>query len=135
MLARTFPENPGQTIGPALFPTIIGALMVLIGTSLVIRGRAHSQRPISFDANMHRPRMAVNFGIVVLSLIVYALVVDALGFFMTASLLLLVLFRAFSVPIGRSFALAAGVPIFIHYVFYTVLRVPLPWGVLQRFAW
>jgi putative tricarboxylic transport membrane protein len=27
------------------------------------------------------------------------------------------------------------VTLVIHYAFYSLLRVPLPWGVLERFAW
>ena len=35
---------------------------------------------------------------------------------------------AVAVPVAFIMALA------IHYAFYKLLRVPLPWGVLQRFA-
>jgi putative tricarboxylic transport membrane protein len=31
--------------------------------------------------------------------------------------------------------LAVIVPIVLHYMFYTGLRVPLPWGVLEGMAW
>jgi putative tricarboxylic transport membrane protein len=135
LMARTFPEIPGQTIGPALFPTIVGAVLLLLGLTLGIRARANRVPPVQLDANMQRARMAANFALVVLALIGYALLVNTVGFFLTASLLLLVLFSAFKVPLGRAMAVAAVAPLFIHYMFYTVLRVPLPWGVLQSFAW
>jgi putative tricarboxylic transport membrane protein len=31
--------------------------------------------------------------------------------------------------------LAIVVTLLIHYVFYKLLRVPLPWGLLQKVAW
>ena len=31
--------------------------------------------------------------------------------------------------------LAAGVTMAVHYGFYSLLRVPLPWGVLTPWAW
>jgi putative tricarboxylic transport membrane protein len=135
LMARTFPDVSGQTIGPALFPTIVGTVLLFLGLALVIGARANRAAPVRLDANMRRPRMAANFALVVLALIGYALIVNTLGFFLTASLLLLVLFSAFKVPIGRGLAVAAVVPLLIHYMFYTVLRVPLPWGLLQSVAW
>ena len=135
LMARTFPEVPGQTIGPALFPTIVGTVLLFLGLTLAIRARANRVRPVRLDANMRRPRMAAKFALVVMALVGYALIVNTLGFFLTASLLLLVLFSAFKVPLGRGIAVAAGAPLLIHYIFYTVLRVPLPWGLLQSFAW
>ena len=27
------------------------------------------------------------------------------------------------------------VTLVIHYVYYKLLKVPLPWGILERFAW
>jgi putative tricarboxylic transport membrane protein len=31
--------------------------------------------------------------------------------------------------------LALFLPVLIHLIFYKLLRVPLPWGVLQGIAW
>jgi putative tricarboxylic transport membrane protein len=31
--------------------------------------------------------------------------------------------------------LAAGITMVVHYGFYSLLRVPLPWGVLTPWAW
>lgn len=134
-LARSFPMMPGQSIGPSLFPTIVGVLLVLVGVTLALRAPRGGGVGIGLDTAMRRPRMAVNFALVVFSLLAYALLVDRMGFFLTAALLLAVLFRAFSVPPGRALGLAAVLPFAIHYVFYTLLRVPLPWGLLQSIAW
>lgn len=39
------------------------------------------------------------------------------------------------VPLWRSLWLAVVLTLLIHFVFYKLLRVPLPWGVLQAVAW
>jgi putative tricarboxylic transport membrane protein len=39
------------------------------------------------------------------------------------------------VPPGRSIVIAVIAALVIHFVFYKLLRVPLPWGLLTPFAW
>lgn len=134
--ARTFPPMPGQPVGPALFPTVIGCALVAFGAALTLTGARTSDRWwIAFDEWAHRPRMVFNFALVVGAVLLYVLVVDRLGFIPTASALLSVLFLAFGVRPGRIVPVALVVTIVIHYAFYTVLRVPLPWGVLEGIAW
>jgi putative tricarboxylic transport membrane protein len=57
------------------------------------------------------------------------------GFFITAFIFLGTLCFAFGVPRKHIMPIAIGVPFVIHYAFYTLLRVPLPWGLLERLAW
>jgi putative tricarboxylic transport membrane protein len=42
---------------------------------------------------------------------------------------------AFGAPWKRAVPLAVIVTLLIHYVFYSLLRVALPWGVLEGIAW
>ena len=58
----------------------------------------------------------------------------ALAFLIVAPLGLLVLFRAFGVRWRTSTIVAIVATLAIWYAFYKLLRVPLPWGVLERFA-
>ena len=58
-----------------------------------------------------------------------------LGFHVTAALSLAALFAVFGLGPLRSLALALGASVAIHAVFYSLLRVPLPWGVLTPVAW
>jgi len=135
MQVRAFPHTPGQAIGPGLFPGIVGAALVVMGVILAVSGQRLSEPQIAIDEDMRRPRMATNFGIVIFVLLAYALVVNSLGFFITAALLLAVLFLAFGVSLKRTLILAPLAPFIIHYLFYTLLRVPLPWGLLEAMAW
>jgi putative tricarboxylic transport membrane protein len=50
-------------------------------------------------------------------------------------LILAALFLALRVPPGRALLTAVLVTLVIHFAFYKLLRVPLPWGLLQNYAW
>jgi putative tricarboxylic transport membrane protein len=79
--------------------------------------------------------MVANFTLVIAALIVYALTLPFVGFFITSMVLLSVLMTAFGAPWKRAVPLAVIVTLLIHYVFYSLLRVALPWGVLEGIAW
>jgi putative tricarboxylic transport membrane protein len=81
------------------------------------------------------PRHALSFGLVVADLIFYAVAVDALGFLVTAVVFLAVLMWSFGVRPRVIGPVAVGVALAVHVGFYTVLRVPLPWGLLEGIAW
>jgi putative tricarboxylic transport membrane protein len=134
--ARTFPPMPGQSVGPGLFPTVVGSGFVLFGTVLMIDGvRRRGMSSIELDEWTRRPRMVLNFALVIAVLVFYALAVDQLGFFITALAFLSVLFLAFDVRRTWIVPLALVATLVIHYGFYTLLRVPLPWGPLEGLAW
>ena len=75
------------------------------------------------------------FAIALGAVVLYALALDRVGFLITATLLLTVLFTAFGVRRSQILPLAAAVALGIHFIFYTLLRVPLPWGLLEGIAW
>lgn len=135
-IATTFPAMPGQNIGPALFPLIIGAGLAISGLILVLGPRfGRMPDPVEFEEGLRRPRMALNAGLVVAGLLLYTLIVGPLGFFIASAALLLTLFLAFGARPIHAVPVALVVPVIVHYVFYSVLRVPLPWGVLEGMAW
>ena len=59
----------------------------------------------------------------------------ALGFVPTGVLILVALFRRLGVRWAIAAPTALVATILVHFVFYKIMRVPLPWGVLQPFAW
>jgi putative tricarboxylic transport membrane protein len=65
----------------------------------------------------------------------HILAANWLGFLLTSLIILSVLFRLFGVALGRSIVIAAIATVVIHFAFYKLLRVPLPWGVLTNYAW
>ena len=134
-MAWNFPSMPGQNIGPALFPLLIGLGLVGTGMRLVWSRPTTPSAHVELHDDLKRPRMIANLAAVVVGLVLYAVVVGTLGFFLTSTLFLALLFAAFGVPVRWLALLAVVVPIVLHYLFYTGLRVPLPWGVLEGMAW
>ncbi len=71
---------------------------------------------------------------VIAGLALYVVLAEPLGFHLTGFLLLL----AWTLLFGARPAVAVPVailgPIIIHLAFYKLLRIPLPWGVLESFA-
>ncbi len=133
--ARSFHPAAGQSIGPAFFPTLVGAGLLLCGLALIVSGQRHREPWIEAGEWTRRPRMVFNLLLVFADLVFYAVAVTSLGFFITAVVFLSVLMVAFKVPPMRVVPLALAVTLIIHYAFYTLLRVPLPWGVLEGVAW
>ncbi len=135
LLTRTFPPMPGQSIGPALFPSLAGVGLIGFGAWMVVADRAAAGGWLRFDDWVRRPRMVVNFALVTVALVVYAAILPVVGFFLTSLVFLALLMMVFGAPGRRALPTAAVVTVAIHYVFYSLLRVPLPWGLLEAMAW
>ena len=134
--AVAFTETAGHKIGPGVFPGLIGGGMALGGAVLAWSGRnASDVRWLALEEWVAEPRLALNAALVVGALIFYALAVDTMGFFITAFVFLAVLFLAFGVSRRWIAPLAILVTLGLHFAFYTLLRVPLPWGWLESLAW
>jgi putative tricarboxylic transport membrane protein len=71
-----------------------------------------------------------NFLIATGGLVFYVLAADKLGFLVCGAIILISLFLTLRVRPPLAVPLAIVLPIVIHLVFYKILRVPLPWGVL-----
>jgi putative tricarboxylic transport membrane protein len=67
-------------------------------------------------------------------LLFYVLAADRLGFHLTGLLLLTLWCRVLGAGWRISIAVSVIATLAIHMSFYKLLRIPLPWGVLERFA-
>ena len=132
---RSFPDAPGQPVGPGAFPAAVGIALVASGALLLLKGLRKASSPVEPPQWTASSRLALNLVAALASVVFYALALDSLGFLITAALLLAVLFGTFGVPRRRILPLAVAVTLAIHFVFYALLRVPLPWGVLEGVAW
>jgi len=136
-----FPAMPGQRIGPAFFPGLLGVGLVVCGVILGVRGwRARigagpGARWSEMPGWSRSPRHALGFTVLVAVNLLYLWGVDLLGFVITGALYLTALFWVLRVPRGRIVPLALVLTLLIHFAFYKLLRVPLPWGLLQPIAW
>jgi len=124
----------GQRFGPAWFPGLIAGGLALCGAVLVVRG-ARSGAPWVALAEWTRERRPLaGFFSVIGGLLFYVLASPALGFHLTSFVLLLAGMRILGTRMAVALPVAVVAPVLIHLAFYKVLRVPLPWGVLERLA-
>jgi len=133
---QSFPKIPGQDVGPGLFPGTI-AVVLIVCAILLIRGgvRDRSGRPwIEVLPWVVSRGHAWAFVSVIGSTIALILLSNSVGFLIVAPLALFAMFIAFGVrPVAAVVIAIVGTAV-IWYAFYKLLRVPLPWGVLERFA-
>ena len=127
---RTFPQIPGQSIGPAAFPGLLAVALAGCALALIVRGlRAGHARMVFGDWIRSRHHVG-NFVLTVAVLLFYIVAADKLGFLVTAALILVAMFLKLGVRVKVAVPVAIGTVFFIHIIFYKLLRVTLPWGVL-----
>jgi putative tricarboxylic transport membrane protein len=134
---RGYPNIPGQPVGPALFPGLIACALCVTGLILIFSGwRERAHEPwIVWDEWVRSPRHVFAFALLVGSVLFYIFVSEWLGFLPTAFLILAAMFLVLRVPPGRAVLIAVVMTLLIHFAFYKLLRVPLPWGLLTPYAW
>jgi putative tricarboxylic transport membrane protein len=132
VLAQGFPNIPGQKIGPGAFPGLIALILGGCSLALIWRGwrERRSQHLIAVGAWLTSPRHVRNFLVAVGALVFYILAADKLGFLICGAIILLAMFLTLRVRPAIAVPLAIMAPVVIHVIFYKLLRVPLPWGVL-----
>jgi len=129
-----FPEMQGQKFGPAWFPGIAAAGLAICGAMLVVQGARSGQRWLVLEEWMSRKRPVAGFVSVIVGLAFYVVASEPLGFHLTGFVLLLAWMRILGTRLSLALAVALVATIAIHLAFYKVLRIPLPWGVLERLA-
>ena len=131
-----FPKIPGQQHGPALFPGTIAAGFIVCGVLLIVSGiRDRAGNPwLAAGAWMRSGRHVQAVALIVAGMVAYIVLVDLIGFLILAPILLFIWFLALGVRWTTAVIAAVLTTLVIWYVFYKLLRVPLPWGVLTKFA-
>jgi putative tricarboxylic transport membrane protein len=123
------PAVPGQDVGPAAFPMLIGGGLVLCGV-LIAFGIGQAFEAPEADAE-GAPRFAGLRALLPPALLIfYVLTVDRLGFLPTAAAMVLATALTFGARWRLAVPLAIAAPLLVHLVFYKLLRVPLPAGLL-----
>lgn len=129
-IAAGFPQIGGMAYGPDLFPRIIAGGLALSGTGILLeawRGAAPE-----YD------RMKLSWlPMLLLAAIVagFAILLPLLGFHIASALALFAAVRVFGGSWITCVAASVAGTLILHYIFYNLLRVPLPWGMLTPIAW
>lgn len=125
---------PGQRFGPAWFPGLIAAGLGICGLLLVYTGVRQGAPWLAVPGWMLRRRPALGVAVVVGGLAFYILAADRLGFHVTGIALLLLWTRLLGATWRTAAVVAVLATVAIHLAFYKALRIPLPWGLLEPYA-
>jgi putative tricarboxylic transport membrane protein len=133
LATRSFPEMPGQSYGPALFPLILSVGLAASGILLVrsgLRDRA-SQPLFALDDWARSGRGIGALALTIAGLVFYILASERLGFIPTAFLMVATVLIRLRGRWFSSVLIAAVVTLIVHRIFHGLLLVPLPWGILE----
>ena len=83
---------------------------------------------------VRRPRSRAGVAAVLAGLVFYILLADRLGFHATGILLLAFWMRVLGASWRVTIPVAVIATLAMHFAFYKGLRVPLPWGLLEQWA-
>lgn len=136
LTVSSYPKMPGQDVGPAMFPGVMAAGLVVFGSILAVRARmlAGSRRLFALGDWAESPRHALAGLSVILGCAAYAFFSTLLGFLIIAPIVLFIWHVAFGVSLRTSLVSAILTTVIFWAVFYKGLGVPLPWGVLKSYA-
>ena len=116
---------------------LLATLLAGCSVALLVRGwRARHAGPWVARAPWTRsPPPLVHVGLTIGGLVLCAWFFEVLGFIVCGALLLTALFASLGARLAATLPLALGITLVVHTIFYSLLRVPLPWGLLERVAW
>ncbi|MBR3369598.1 MAG: tripartite tricarboxylate transporter TctB family protein [Rhodobacteraceae bacterium] len=136
--AQGFPRIRAMPYGPDLFPKIIAGGLILSALGIILEGLRNMRSGQADDSTTRgtiTPLAALSFLGIVALVAGFALLLPVLGFHVAAALVLLCAVRIFGGNWVLAGIMAVFAPVVLHYIFYTVMRVVLPWGVLASYAW
>jgi len=134
------PPVPGQQVGPNVFPLVVGIGLVICGAMIALGiGRTFEDEAEADLAAieggaaapeetrpLYRLRVLLPPGL----LLFYVFAVERIGFIATAAVLIFVSSMALGARLKLAIPLAILAPIGVHLLFYKLLRVPLPAGLI-----
>jgi putative tricarboxylic transport membrane protein len=133
-----FPSIPGQQVGPNALPRLLAVGFAVCGVMLVRRGlrqRTTATPWVYLPAWWAAMPQRRAFAVLIAVNLLYLLAAQRLGFVIVGVIYLFALMWSLRVRPRRALLIAAVGTLAIHFVFYKLLKVPLPWGVLQGVAW
>ena len=125
---------PGQRFGPAWFPGLVAVGLGICGLLLVYAGVRRGAPWLALPDWMFRRRPAIGVAAVVGGLMFYIFAADTLGFHIVGIALLFLWTRLLGATWRTAATVAVLATLAIHLSFYKVLRIPLPWGLLESYA-
>ena len=125
-----FPRLDGGAPGPALFPQVLSALLILVGANLAVQAWTRRREPDPAATRRPGARGVVNALAVFAAIIAFMGAAPFLGFLLTAAAILCgLMWRLGARPVTAALV-SAGLTLFVYVIFGKILRVPLPLGLV-----
>jgi putative tricarboxylic transport membrane protein len=119
LLAQQYRLGDMHRMGPAMFPTLVGALLAVLGAVIALRAFAFEGEPV--------PRFYLRpIGVSLLAIVLFGVALQWLGLIAAVAVLVLVGAAARDVRPLENLALAAVMIAFSVAVFVWLLGLPLP---------
>lgn len=123
-----FREVPGQQIGSAFFPRLVGGAAILAG---VVQIALAAGGPLLALPGWSGPRGVVSALSVVAAAALWLVLAGSLGFLATTALVVAALALVLGARPLPALALGSGAAAALHLIFAVALRVPLPRGPIE----
>ena len=133
----TFPDMPGQKVGPALFPRLIALGIAACGIVIAVRGVRSGARAgarwVSFSSELQQLRGWLAWLAMPLAVVFYWLVSERLGFLPTAAIVVAALCAWLGVRLWVALLTGVVAAFAVQWFFGSLMRVPLPRGWFMQF--
>jgi putative tricarboxylic transport membrane protein len=131
LVGSRLPAVPGQDVGPAAFPMLIGSGLIICGALIIFRIGQSFEVPEEEDAGPGPWRLGGLRALIPPALLLFSVLAsEPLGFLLTAGIIVFVAATALGARPRLALPLALVAPLLVHLAFYKLLRVPLPAGIL-----
>jgi putative tricarboxylic transport membrane protein len=126
-----YPSLDAGHPGPSLFPRLLGGLMAIFGGLVGLKGLRTGDTTEEVEwLLLHKSTGFINAMFVLVGVAAYILLVEKLGFLLTGALLLFVIMWRLNVTPVKALIVAVVFNTIVHFLFYKIMRVPLPMGIL-----
>jgi putative tricarboxylic transport membrane protein len=134
ILTFGFPTLEKGHPGPSLFPRILAILFIFFGGIVLWRGwrTGKGKSESTPEEEIPVPRNYFDPIFVLILIAVYMVLSNWLGFYITSSLILFLMMIKLRVPYLRGLVISILLTLFVDFMFFKILRVPLPTGL---FGW
>lgn len=124
-VAQQWPEPFGgaESVGPETFPTILSVILVAGSIYLMVRPDPDAQWPLG--------RTALELVVCLIVLVLYAMLLEPLGFVISTTLAVGTLSWRMGAPLRRSFATGLASAVVVFVLFNYGLALSLPAGPLE----
>ncbi|GHA62849.1 tripartite tricarboxylate transporter TctB [Amylibacter ulvae] len=123
-----FREIPGQLFGSAFFPRILGVALILTGFVQTVTGANGAL----FQVNeILKGRSGLQVLAALAAIVIWVIISPALGFILTTACLIAALAMLAEGRLWPSIATGVVMSFILFFVFGKLLRVPLPYGLIE----